>query len=733
MSPLSYIDQDRLSQLFHSLLGSGGGAAILDQTNNVVWSENTLVTQIIDNELFLLFSEDERGMFDVDSGSGPAWLVKLPLQLDIDAHAATLLLLVNQDDPAVMNQSEDFILERSLLIANFVTSEFQHFVERDLLSCELSGGNEKMKLLCETDQQIGTAQAWVDSLQKIVESCTSHLNVAFAVIVLESEQSSIAHKNPYKRLDHEAELRKEVRTVLLPQMKQWQKTICVNNTQTGEAVFVLNNPVLLGLKYIACPIFDVLGDVMGMMMLVNPAFGENFKLADKNLAEIVARMATRVIHSHHDALTGLLSRQGFETYLDEAILSAKSGEASHFVLSVGIQKLHIVNESASFEAGDELIKRVAKVVTQTVRKSDRTARLGGDEFLVLLEGCPQARAMDIATRIIDCVRGLDFQWDGVEFETSVSIGLSILDESAESVIAAMSAAEMAQAAAQQSGRNRIKIFTDLKDDLNHRREQLEWVQKIQRALKNDGFELFSQKIESTNKLSGLFHQEILLRMRGEDGEPISPFAFLPIAEAYHLMPAIDRWVLAKTLQMLTDQPENSIYTTDVIWSINLSGQTIADETFLNYVQQQFEQYDIPTSIICFEITETTTFGNLEAARRFVSELKNRGFRFALDDFGTGLSSFAYLQNFELDYLKIDGSFVKNMLDDHVCEAIVSSSTQIGHAMGLQVVAEFVENDSLANRLATMGVDYLQGYGIGKPVPLGRVFNPPPKPVTKIVK
>jgi diguanylate cyclase (GGDEF)-like protein/PAS domain S-box-containing protein len=422
----------------------------------------------------------------------------------------------------------------------------------------------------------------------------------------------------------------------------------------------------------------------------------------------------------HDALTGLINRREFEIRLQQALDSARIDKLQHALIFMDLDQFKIVNDTCGHIAGDELLKQVADLFANKVRNVDTLARLGGDEFAVLLEACPVQKAKQIAETLRKAVEDYRFVWEGKLFEIGVSIGLVPINPDSGTRTDILSHADAACYVAKDLGRNRIHVYKPDDAALAQHQGEMQWVHKINHAVKEDRFVLYCQAIKPLNAASNKAqHYEILVRMLDQQNKIIAPYAFIPSAERYHLMPSIDRWVFKNSLEHI-----RSIGTAinNHVFAINLSGQTICDDSFLGFVLEEFEKTGVPPTCICFEVTETAAVANLSKASRFIAILKGVGVQFALDDFGSGLSSFAYLKNLAVDYLKIDGSFIKDMIDDPIDCAMVSSINEIGHLMGLHTIAEFVESKAISNKLGELTVDFAQGYYFDEPKPLHQVLK-----------
>ncbi|MDR3427295.1 EAL domain-containing protein [Silvimonas sp.] len=417
----------------------------------------------------------------------------------------------------------------------------------------------------------------------------------------------------------------------------------------------------------------------------------------------------------HDALTGLVNRREFERRLSALHARLVQRAAEHALMFMDLDQFKIVNDTCGHAAGDELLRQLSGVLQQHLRQSDTLARIGGDEFGVLLENC----SIDAATRIAETLRqtvlDFPFSFGSQSFTVGVSIGLVEMADASMTPEEALRAADAACYMAKEKGRNRMQLYSPQDSEVSQRHGEMEWVNRLRRALEKNQFRLYAQEIVSLKGEQGRRHVEVLLRLSDDQGQMIPPMAFIPAAERYNLMPEIDRWVLRNTLETLSARDRAGLEPL-AICAINLSGTSIGDEHFLGYVLDQIKRSGVDASRLCFELTETSAIASLTRATHFMQQLSELGCKFALDDFGAGMSSFGYLKHLPVDYLKIDGGFVKDMLSDPIDRAMVGAINEIGHLMGKKTVAEFVENQAIADTLRDMGVDYAQGYGVAPPEP-----------------
>lgn len=424
----------------------------------------------------------------------------------------------------------------------------------------------------------------------------------------------------------------------------------------------------------------------------------------------------------HDPLTGLFNRHFFEQRLTQALQTVRIGGVGHVLLYLDLDQFKVVNDTCGHIAGDELLKQLAFLLQSQLRESDILARLGGDEFGLLLEGCPRDHAEHIATKLLQAINEFRFSWSGKSFAVGGSIGLVPISTSDTNVSELLRSADIACYAAKDLGRNRIHIYSEDDTELLRRQGEMQWVSRINAALDEGRFLLYRQSIVPLKYGQGHGEScEMLLRLLDENGNLVLPGAFLSAAERYNLASAIDRWVVQHLLSTIAMTRDLGLPIPELFF-VNISGATLNDGSFFDFVREQLARTRLPASRLCLEITETAAIANLSRAVQFIENFRREGCYFALDDFGAGLSSFSYLKTIPVDYLKIDGHFVKNILNDPINRAIVESINQIGHVAGLKTIAEFVEEELIRQQLTNIGVDFAQGYALHRPEPIEDCFE-----------
>jgi len=483
-----------------------------------------------------------------------------------------------------------------------------------------------------------------------------------------------------------------------------------------DTVLVRRDGTRVDIEDSASAIRDGDGRIVGVVLVFRDA------TQSRRLSGHIHHQAT------HDALTDLANRREFEKQLTATLKGEGPQTHGHVLMFIDLDQFKIVNDTAGHAAGDKLLKQVAGLLRSRLRGSDLLARMGGDEFAVLLRDCPMEPGNRIAESLRHVVAEIRFDWEGTIFRIGASIGV-VHFEAGAAITQLLSEADSACYLAKEQGRNRVYVHHAENEDVMRRSGELNWTSRIHAALADNRFVLYAQKIVPiAGSRSKELHYELLVRMKDEQGELVPPMAFIPAAERYGLMPAIDRWVVSHAFESLAMARSRGAW--DTMFSINLSGATLGDNGFADFVEDQFRLHDVPPDRICFEVTETAAITNLIQAGRLIERLKIQGCKFSLDDFGAGMSSFTYLKNLSIDFLKIDGSFVRNIMKDEVDASMADAINRVGHVMGIKTVAEFVEDDAILQRLRFIGVDYAQGYAIEVPCPLASII-PPARPTNGI--
>ena len=446
-------------------------------------------------------------------------------------------------------------------------------------------------------------------------------------------------------------------------------------------------------------------------------------LTDRASHRMLQNMHNQLTHqASHDELTGLVNRKEFERALEEAIFSAKRDGNNHVVAILDLDQFKVINNAAGHDAGDALLKRISEMLENGLAESQHTlSRLGGNEFGIIIKNCAKESGTSVIRQLSDAVKANRFEWNNDVFSLTASVGVVYIDDSAGDVLAVMRGADSACDTAKEAGRDRMHVFEAGDTAIEKRRDIMSFVSQIDNALKEDRFVLNCQKIQPIDEDGDDHpHYEILLTVLDDNNEPMPPQDFIVAAETYNRMGAIDRWVIKNSFKWIAS---NILKLDDLgAFSINVSGNSLTEDDFMEFVLEQFHETRLPTSKICFEITETSAIGSLDDVVEFMEKMKVIGVQFSLDDFGTGLSSYSYLRNLPVDYLKIDGVFVKDIKTNPSDYAVVKSINEIGHFMGKKTIAEYVEDDEILEILREIGVDFAQGYGIEKKKPITELLD-----------
>jgi len=488
------------------------------------------------------------------------------------------------------------------------------------------------------------------------------------------------------------------------------------NGDAGSVRLLDRNGRECPIRYSQAPILSRGGQVLGMIVVFH------------DISQIRAMAQQLSWQASHDALTGLVNRREFERRLGELIVTAKAQSREHALMFMDLDNFKAVNDTCGHSAGDELLRQLTAVMMTRMRGSDTLARLGGDEFGVLLESCPLDQALRIANAMRETVREFRFVWENKTFSVGVSIGLVPLGADSGDLNRVLSLADACCYDAKNKGRDRVQVHRQEESDFSGEHSELQIVSQINRAFELGQFRLYRQRILQLNPEAGPgAHYEVLVRMLDQSGNLVPPTGFMPAAERYNLLTSIERWVISSLVEFLhrrwndggiPRQAGNGLGS----YSVNISGASINDKSFPDFLRNLLTRYQLPRGLLCFEITETTAISNLAKASELMREMKGMGCRFSLDDFGAGMSSFAYLKYLPVDYLKIAGMFIKDMAHDPMDYAIVEAINRISHILGMQTVAESVEDAEVLEKITELKIDFAQGYFIAEPEALAQDEN-----------
>lgn len=620
--------------------------------------------------------------------------------------------------PLADDQLGESIVSLLASLVECAQTEFRLSNELLMMAEELTVRYEELNLVYDTQDQASDYEETQDHLKSLVDNCLEGLGVSFSALILRERKLTLYSAQPELETSDVQLALDELQGPLYDWVAATKNVAVINGVKDKLAsVLCAGVPY----KIIATPILSGGSEVMGVLIVARAYSQSDFTNNDKNLLDVMSRKASKIVQASYDSQTGLVKRSGFEFQVGRALQAVKVMGLSNAVFVIDIDRMQVINDTLGFEAGDMVIVRLARVLEEVLRSGDTIARLGGDEFGVVVHNCELGQAKKIALKLIEAIEALELTWQGSSVETGVSIGVTPVVIEHKNVDAVVAAAEVACSSVKDRGGNGVSIYRSGDEELVRRKSYMDLVGRIQDTLRSDRFELYCQPIAPLQPGDGTVHGEVLLRMLDDEGGIISPGLFLPAAERYHLMPSIDRWVVGKAISMLDDSGVLA-QQGGVIISINLSGQTLSDQSFVRFVHGVLDQSAVPAGNVCFEITETTAISSVSQAQQFIAAFKERGVLFSLDDFGTGLSTFSYLKQLPVDFLKIDGSFVKEICSDPVAKTMVEAINNVGHTMNLLTVGEFVENAEIMQVLAEIGVDYGQGYGIAKPKPFSEYLD-----------
>lgn len=601
-------------------------------------------------------------------------------------------------------------------LESYMVNEYKMIRDLHSISEELTDRYEELNLVYDDDHELESKNSVVD-FQLLADACIHYLAVNYAVVTLpEKDVIRTATQLDQEFIGELAVL--NASSLIYDWVKENGRPLVVNQTEDdGLELCSRLDPLYC---YVASPIFSSKGKVIGMILLINHISAKKFSNSDKNLCAVMARRAGKIAQTQYDDLTGILKRSKLESKIEFAIEKVLPIDKHCCLIGVNIQRMHVINENYGIESGDQIIYEVSQRIHSELRSQDVLGRIGGDVFGVLARHCDSESALILARKLLDAVIKKPFILGDISVSISavVSIVPMRLQDSASHILTCLnSSLDVASA----RGGDCVELYTHENMEIAKREEDIYWVSKIQNALVEDRFELYCQGVYDIENLDNPEHYEILLRLRDDDGTIISPGVFLPAAKRYRLMSKVDSWVVENTIKYLSSLGDD-IRSKDISWAINLSGQTLSSSDFPANLANWLNQYSLPAKCLGFEITEGETIDHIEKAKNCIEQLRNLGCRTYLDDFGTGLSSFSYMQTLTFDVVKIDGCFIRNIEADSVSRSMVSAICMVASEIGLNVVAEYVEDLSVAPLLDSLGVSHLQGYGLHEPQSISEVVT-----------
>ncbi|MGD2062040.1 MAG: sensor domain-containing phosphodiesterase [Nitrospirota bacterium] len=716
---------DGYMRLLRPALPMGSEMAVLDEEGRPVWFDGTGDAERMRATLARVGRE-----YWVEGGAGGldlqrctfangGTLYHLALHGPEGATFGYLTVVVVDGDHAVVDLRDDAAFCRAFVAAAAcICREHGLNLELNAMAEELGARYEELNLLYSVHERAKERGGADRTFVEIVEDCARHMDVPWVSIVVPDRNVDVHHSSANG-------VRREWRTTwkrAVDEVMAWLVThkrgLVVNGAECEPGIEVARG---LSCKFIATPIFDDLGEVCGVVCVGRHLETDDFRNSDRVLVEVIARRVTEALGETFDSLTGLFTRQGFERAVAPVIDTADDAATDTCLIYLGVDETSLSASRKNAAAGAVILKEIGHTVRGNLRVDDRIARVSDFAFAALLEKCPIDRAYGVAEKLKEAISQHSFVVEGARFDVSLAIGIAELRASTGSIDVLLRSAELAAEVAEERGESRVLAYDPEDDDIKRREAAAETVNLVRRALREDRFELWAQPIVGLAHGLTETHLEVLLRLRDDDGRLLAPGHFLPAAEIYHLMPAIDRWVIKHAL-VVVERHLASATKRNFHVAINLAGQSFRDTSLLGFILDELSKRNVPAERLCFEVTETTAMGQVYEARAFMDRLKEHGCLFSLDDFGSGLSSFSYLKNLPVDFLKIDMEFVAEILDDPVSAVIVDAVNRVGHAMGLRTIAEGVENDEVKGRLKEMGIDYVQGYGIAMPRPLGEVLR-----------
>ncbi len=707
--------------LLHSLVPRAQVFCYYDRQNKCVWTSDGAEDYEIDNFVADLPKEIMDTLVQSDESlrrtlSSGRTVLALPVPGENYKAAGLLVALFSKND----GKSSSFnphLLESILEPAiDLIAESLRVAQEMSELKRDVDSARQELDFIYEVDQKIHGASGRHSSLAELVGRSGRYLGINYSVLLIPPKRIRIsATHSSWKNVNRKI-LDRYIIDHLMPKLDGQRQPVIFKMSMDDTP-----GSAKSGYQALLSPLLDRQGNVEGVLAQLGRVDHSTFSKNDRRFMSHIGRKIEYVIEQSFDSMTGLMSRPGFEAQLQESFDALKSDGDTHQIIYFDLDNLQLVNDTFSRKAGDEVIMRFAGLLEADLPKSAVLSRLTGDDFCMLLTHASSETALDYANGIREKASMLRYLEGDKSLQITMSIGIAEIDRSSGREGNVLTTARMACEAAKDQGRDRIEIYDEGNRSVVRRYDDMQLVAAIQRALDEDEFELLAQPISSLTPDVTNPRFEILLRMDDGEGGRVQTSAFISAAERYRMMPQIDRWVVSTTIARLAEIHE-IVAGQNAIFAMNLSGQSLGDADFLEFIEQEIDNSNLPDSSLCFEITESAAVSNMKKAQSFIDRLRQRGCQISLDDFGAGLSSFAYLKNFNVDTLKIDGGFIRDITKNRISESMVAAITQVAKVMQLKTVAEYVETEETRALVTRLGVDFAQGHIIGKPITLDSVLS-----------
>jgi diguanylate cyclase (GGDEF)-like protein len=700
--------------LLHSLVPRAQVFCFYDHDRTCIWSSDggedyevdSFIVELPDEVLDSLGTGDEPLRRTLSSGRT---VLALPVHGESNERLGTLVALFSKN--AGKSSSFNPSALRSILEPALAVIGETMYVDRDLANARHETGSvrKELDLIYEVDEKIHGARTRHSSLAELVGRSGRFLGICYSVLLIPSKRIRIsATHSSWKNVNRKV-LDRYLVEQLLPKLEGQRKPVVFQIPAVEGSDDVAEH----GYQALLTPLLDCQDNVEGILAQLGRIDKSEFTSNDRRFMAHIVRKIEYVIDRSFDAMTGFMNRMGFEDQLQESFKELQKDDDAHQLIYFDLDNLQLVNDHFGREAGDEVLLRFARLLDEDLPKSGVLSRLTGDDFCMLLTHATTETALERAQIIRDKGATLRYLQGDKSLQITMSVGIAEFNRVSGRDGHALTTARMACESAKDHGRDRIEVYDEKNQSIIRRYDDMQLVAEIQRAIDEDGFELLAQEISSLKDTDDRSRFEVLLRMADTDGMRVPTKALFSAAERYRMMPQIDRWVVSKTIANLAEARE-FVEGHGAMFSVNLSGQSLGDDEILQFIEEEIAQSELPASCLCFEITESAAVSNLDKAQGFIDRLRAIGCGISLDDFGAGLSSFAYLKNFNVDMLKIDGSFIVDIAENRISESMVAAITQVAKVMELQTVAEFVQNEETRDLLAEMGVDFAQGHLFGKP-------------------